>query len=99
MLLLSDCRASLCPVLSALPCHPPDSPCPPMPRAWSLPGPSSPPPAGHSGPPCPLAGLSGLLAPSWPAPWLTILPGPAAPQKRPQSFRLRCSSEDTGRSS
>lgn len=38
--------------------------------------------------PHPLSGLSGptLFLPS--PLWLTILPGPAAPQKRPQSFRL-----------
>lgn len=95
-----DCRASLCPILSALPCHPPDStPCAPhTPRSGLSRGASSPPPAGLSGPPCPLAGLSGpprplagLSGPPWPpgpTPRLTILPGPAAPQKRPQSFRL-----------
>lgn len=72
-----DCRASLCPVLSALPCHPPDStPLRPHAPRWSLPSPSPPPRLGHSA----------LLAPgrACVSPWpsrparLTILPGPAA---------------------
>lgn len=86
-------RAVLCHMLSAQPGHPPDStPCgPPRPALWSLQVSKFTTRSWTLSGPNPVPSL-GSVAPLWsslPGPlWLTILPGPAAPQKRPQSFRL-----------